>query len=128
MNCKWWEKQNILLFFHQMAFLLTYSTDEDTRSTYIDMWGYEINWHDLEDGWTIERRGSMSKIEEMMRYQMQRIPGLTKTGYKKIKMSKTLHHLILKARQTNNITYPECESNWAMYNCQRVTKEGKIGK
>ena len=39
-----------------MPFLFLLSTDEDTRSTYIDMWGYEINWHHLEDGWTIERR------------------------------------------------------------------------
>ena len=38
--------------------------------------------------------------------------------------------MILKARQVVNFTYPDCEPNCmhAMHNCQRITKEGKIGK
>ena len=99
---------------------------DTTKPTYTDLWGYEMDWYNLEDGWTEMRRKNMSKIEERLRYQMKRIPGFTKIGYKKMKMPKKLHQLILKARQTDNFTYPDCEADWAMFNCQRVTKDGKI--
>ena len=59
---------------------------------------------------------------------METIPKFTRTGYKKMRMPQKMHKMILKARQIDNFTYPDCEPNWPMHNCQRITKEGKIGK
>ena len=98
------------------------------KSTYTDIWGYEYDWFSLEDGWTKFRRENMSSIENWVKNQMEIIPKFTRTGYKKMRMPQKMHKMILKARQVDNFTYPDCEPNWPMHNCQRITKEGKIGK
>ena len=59
---------------------------------------------------------------------MKTIPKFTRTGYKKMRMPQKMHKMILKARQVKNFTYPDCEPNWPLHNCQRITKNGKIGK
>ena len=96
--------------------------------TYTDLWGYEYDWYNLEDGWTEFRRENMSRIENWVKNQMKTIPKFTRTGYKKMRIPQKMHKMILKARQIDNFTYPDCEPNWPMHNCQRITKEGKIGK
>ena len=67
-------------------------------------------------------------MENWVKNQMETIPKFTRTGYKKIRMPRKMHKMILKARQIDNFTYPACEPNWPMHNCQRITNDGKIGK
>ena len=70
----------------------------------------------------------MANIKDWVKNQMEIIPEFTRTGYKKMEMPQKMHKMILKARQVKNFTYPDCEPNWPLHNCQRITKNGKIGK
>ena len=98
------------------------------KSTYTDIWGYEFDWLDPEDGWTNIRRRAMPDIDKLTRYQPKTLPAFTKLGYKKTKMPKKLYELIKNAKETRAFVVPEkCEENWPMYNCVRIREDGSKG-
>ena len=67
-------------------FLLKFRKRKHVKATYTDIWGYEYDWFNLEDGWTEFRRENMSILEDWVKNQMATIPKFTRTGYKKMRI------------------------------------------
>ena len=59
--------------------------------TYIDMWGFEVNWTSSLDGWTVTKQRALLKSVEEMKNQISRVPHFTEVGYEIMKMDETFH-------------------------------------
>ena len=55
-----------------------------------------------------------------MKGQMTKVPHFTKTGFKKMRMPKKLHQLLLERRNLTDITHEDCHPNDPFYNCQQI--------
>ena len=99
------------------------------KSTYTDIWGYEFDWINQEDGWTKVRQQAMKRIDRLSLEQPKKLPAFTKLGYEKMKIPKKLYQLIRIAKETKAIVNHEnCEEDWPMHNCFRILNDGSKGR
>ena len=61
------------------------------QDKFIDITGYEIDWHDREDGWTEDRRKRIWNHNLLMMDQRKKLPTFTKSGYKKMDIPPELY-------------------------------------
>ena len=92
-----------------------------------DIWGYEINWLNPEDGWTNIRKKLTHTVRQMTIEQIEMMPALTKYGYMKMSIPNELFQSIMLAK-LNSTMHPEnCKEEWPMYNCIRINEDGSKG-
>ena len=72
---------------------------------FIDMWGFKVNWTNLDDGWTDARRRRVLSLRSKMKKQMTQVPKFTKVGIKKVKVPKNLHEFLMNNRNLSSVTY-----------------------
>ena len=97
-----------------------------TITTYEDLWGYQIQWYDKEDGWNENKRQKFRENQQYSLTQSQKMPAYTKFGYQKMKIPKQLYDLIYDARYKAKMSIENCEMEY--HNCQRIKSDGTLGK
>ena len=53
------------------------------QPTFTDLWGFEVQWQNTEDGWNPRRRERLIDLENKMIDQVAEMPAFTKEGYNK---------------------------------------------
>ena len=97
----------------------------DDNPTFKDLWGYEFNWYDLEDGWHSKKRNYHRKLNKQTLWQSKIMPGYTKNGYTKMKIPHQLYELIKEARNESRIIPERCDEYHS--NCIRIKEDGTEG-
>ena len=97
---------------------------------FIDITGYEIDWHDRENGWTEDRRKRVWNHNLLMMDQRKKLPTFTKSGYKKMDIPPELYWSILQICKQNSTKYIDEELNEQdhfLANWQRINSDGSKG-
>ena len=99
------------------------------QDKFIDITGYEIDWHDREDGWTEDRRKRIWNHNLLMMDQRKKLPTFTKSGYKKMDIPPELYWSILQICKQNSTKYIDEELNEHHFlaNWQRINSDGSKG-
>ena len=99
------------------------------QDKFIDITGYEIDWHDREDGWTEDRRKRVWNQNLLMMDQRKKLPTFTKSGYKKMDIPPELYWSILQICKQNSTKYIDEELNEHHFlaNWQRINSDGSKG-
>ena len=100
------------------------------QDKFIDITGYEIDWHDREDGWTEDRRKRVWNHNLLMMDQRKKLPTFTKSGYKKMDIPPELYWSILQICKQNSTKYIDEELNEQHHflaNWQRINSDGSQG-
>ena len=100
------------------------------QDKFIDITGYEIDWHDREDGWTEDRRKRIWNHNLLMMDQRKKLPTFTKSGYKKMDIPPELYWSILQICKQNSTKYIDEELNEQVHflaNWQRINSDGRKG-
>ena len=99
------------------------------QDKFIDITGYEIDWHDREDGWTEDRRKRVWNHNLLMMDQRKKLPTFTKSGYKKMDIPPELYWSILQICKQNSTKYIDEELNEHHFlaNWQRINSDGSKG-
>ena len=99
------------------------------QDKFIDITGYEIDWHDREDGWTEDRRKRVWNHNILMMDQRKKLPTFTKSGYKKMDIPPELYWSILQICKQNSTKYIDEELNEHHFlkNWQRINSDGSKG-
>ena len=99
------------------------------QDKFIDITGYEIDWHDREDGWTEDRRKRVWNQNLLMMDQRKKLPSFTKSGYRKMDIPPELYWSILQICKQNSTKYIDEELNehHFMKNWQRINSDGSKG-
>ena len=98
----------------------------NNNQTFKDLWGFEHNWLDPEDGWDDEKRKLFTTMQKKGLYQVKHIPKYTTNGYKKMEIPSRLYELILEIRKTADFKSETCDGNY-LINCHRIKENGKKG-
>ena len=64
------------------------------NATYKDLWGFEVNWRDHENGWSPFRRYWIWNFEKTKKNQMNKVKQFTTCGYKVMDIPKPLFEFI----------------------------------
>ena len=102
------------------------NNNSNNNQTFKDLWGYEHNWLDPEDGWDDEKRKLFTTMQKKGLYQVKHIPKYTTNGYKKMEIPPRLYELILEIRKTADFKSETCDGNY-LINCHRIKENGKKG-
>ena len=100
------------------------------QDKFIDITGYEIDWHDREDGWTEDRRKRVWNHNLLMMDQRKKLPSFTKSGYKKMDIPPELYWSILQICKQNSTKYIDeelSEQHHFLANWQRINSDGSKG-
>ena len=100
------------------------------QDKFIDITGYEIDWHDRENGWTEDRRKRVWNHNLLMMDQRKKLPSFTKNGYKKMDIPPELYWSILQICKQNSTKYIDEELNEQHHflaNWQRINSDGSKG-
>ena len=99
------------------------------QDKFIDITGYEIDWHDREDGWTEDRRKRVWNQNLLMMDQRKKLPSFTKSGYRKMDIPPELYWSILQICKQNSTKYIDEELNEHHFlaNWQRINSDGSKG-
>ena len=110
------------------------STPLDSRlnqPTFTDLWGFEVQWQNTEDGWNHRRRERLIDLENKMIDQVAEMPAFTKEGYKKMKIPSHLYDLITQTINPEVIKTEWCDDFelsdgawYPLYNCARIKEDG----
>ena len=101
------------------------------QPTFTDLWGFEVQWQNTEDGWNPRRRERLIDLENKIIDQVAEMPAFTKEGYKKMKIPSHLYDLITQTINPEVIKTEWCDDfeysddTWfPLYNCARLKKDG----
>ena len=94
---------------------------------FVDISGHEIDWHDKEDGWDLDRRKRIWNHNLLMVDQLKKLHAFTERGYKKMSIPTELHNLILQSLKRNSTKYMDEELDGFLSNWQRVNPDGSKG-
>ena len=100
------------------------------QDKFIDITGYEIDWHDREDGWTEDRRKRVWNHNLLMMDQQKKLPSFTKSGYIKMDIPPELYWSILQICKQNSTKYIDeelSEQHHFLANWQRINSDGSKG-
>ena len=100
------------------------------QDKFIDITGYEIDWHDREDGWTEDRRKRGRSHNLLMMDQQKKLPSFTKSGYIKMDIPPELYWSILQICKQNSTKYIDeelSEQHHFLANWQRINSDGSKG-
>ena len=100
--------------------------NENNNQTFKDLWGFEHNWFDPEDGWDESKRNLFITSQKRGLYQAKNIPKYTKHGYKKMEIPTKLYELINKIRK-DLVFEPEIFKDPHITNCHRLNVDGTKG-
>ena len=99
---------------------------QNNNQTFKDLWGFEHNWFDPEDGWDESKRNLFITWQRRGQYQSKNIPKYTKHGYKKMEIPSKLYELINKIRK-DLVFEPEIFKDPDISNCHRLKADGTKG-
>ena len=102
------------------------NNNKNNNQTFKDLWGFEHNWLDPEDGWDDEKRKLFITMQKKGLYQVKHIPKYTTNGYKKMEIPTRLYELIREIRKTADFKLETCDGNY-LINCHRIKENGKKG-
>ena len=101
------------------------------QSTFTDLWGFEVQWQNTEDGWNPRRRERLIDLENKIIDQVAEMPAFTKEGYKKMKIPSHLYDLITQTINPEVIKTEWCDDFelsdgawYPLYNCARIKEDG----
>ena len=101
------------------------------QPTFTDLWGFEVQWQNTEDGWNPRRRERLIDLENKMIDQVAEMPAFTKEGYKKMKIPSHLYDLITQTVNPEVIKTEWCDDFelsdgawYPLYNCARIKEDG----
>ena len=101
------------------------------QPTFTDLWGFEVQWQNTEDGWNPRRRERLIDLENKIIDQVAEMPAFTKQGYKKMKIPSHLYDLITQTINPEVIKTEWCDDfeysddTWfPLYNCARLKEDG----
>ena len=107
------------------------SSSRLTLPTFKDLWGFEVQWQNTEDGWNPRRRERLIDLENKIIDQVAEMPAFTKEGYKKMKIPSHLYDLITQTVNPEHIKTEWCDDfeysddTWfPLYNCARLKEDG----
>ena len=104
------------------------SSSRLTLPTFKDLWGFEVQWQNTEDGWNPRRRERLIDLENKIIDQVAEMPAFTKEGYKKMKIPSHLYDLITQTVNPEHIKTERCDdfeySAYPLYNCARLKEDG----
>lgn len=99
---------------------------QNNNQTFKDLWGFEHNWFDPEDGWDESKRNLFITWQRRGQYQSKNIPKYTKHGYKKMEIPSKLYELINKIRR-DIVFESEIFKHPDIMNSHRLKSDGTIG-
>ena len=101
------------------------------QPTFTDLWGFEVQWQNTEDGWNPRRRERLIDLENKIIDQVAEMPAFTKEGYKKMKIPSHLYDLITQTINPEVIKTEWCDDFelsdgawYPLYNCARIKEDG----
>ena len=101
------------------------------QPTFTDLWGFEVQWQNTEDGWNPRRRERLIDLENKIIDQVAEMPAFTKEGYKKMKIPSHLYDLITQTVNPEVIKTEWCDDFelsdgawYPLYNCARIKEDG----
>ena len=107
------------------------SSSRLTLPTFKDLWGFEVQWQNTEDGWNPRRRERLIDLENKIIDQVAEMPAFTKEGYKKMKIPSHLYDLITQTINPEVIKTEWCDDFelsdgawYPLYNCARIKEDG----
>ena len=107
------------------------SSSRLNQPTFTDLWGFEVQWQNTEDGWNPRRRERLIDLEKKTIGQVAEMPAFTKEGYKKMKIPSHLYDLItqtvnpevMKTEWCDDFEYSD-DTWYPLYNCARMKEDG----
>ena len=85
-----------------------------------DLWGYNVNWTNTDDGWNSEKRDLFIKLKSKILEQTHQFPMYSKYGYKKMKIPRALFDKIIDLKSNETLIPEVCQVPNPFNNCYRL--------
>lgn len=90
------------------------------NQTITDLWGFQHNWTNAEEGWHPFRRYQFLKNLESIKKQRKSVKKFTKLGYKVMKIPNFLYETLLDQREEKSLHIEECKVVLDVINCRKL--------